>query len=429
MTHMRRVRSMVCVLVAVTLVITSFGAAPVASEADGRFIVIYVDGTNLNLQASLLTALGVEVTQVLSLINALAIKIPLGLVGYVLQQLQLNLLVAGVYDDIEGAAAEVTPTTLDDISNNPSEEGWAWGIIRIGGPNVQQNGSNGAGVVVAVLDTGIDCAHSELQDNIVSYAGFSAFKTNPCSDPNGHGTHIAGIIAAAADQHGLIGAAPEATLVPVQVLDQNAHTFCSQVVAGLQFVYSKGIKVVNMSFGFHADCVPLKKAVKRTYDRGTIMVASAGNCGSSGFGDEGGGDGGGDPPATCDPSQFSVAYPAKYAEVIAVAATTLDDQGYDQMAYYSAIGAAIAVSAPGGDKAHAPIVSTAPGGRYALKSGTSMAAGHVSAGVMLALQRKQKLSSMDVRNLLRSTATYIPGSAEQKGAGLINLEGMLQAIR
>jgi hypothetical protein len=58
-----------------------------------------------------------------------------------------------------------------------------------------------------------------------------------------------------------------------------------------------------------------------------------------------------------------------------------------------------------------------------------MAAGHVSAGVMLALQRKQKLSSMDVRNLLRSTATYIPGSAEQKGAGLINLEGMLQAIR
>ena len=84
MTQMGRVRAMLCVLVAVTLVITPFGAAPVASNADGRFIVICVDGTRLNSQKLLLEAFGIEVTQVLTLLNALAIQIPLGFIGYAL---------------------------------------------------------------------------------------------------------------------------------------------------------------------------------------------------------------------------------------------------------------------------------------------------------------------------------------------------------
>jgi hypothetical protein len=199
-TQMGRVRAMLCVLVAVTLVITPFGAAPVASNADGRFIAICVGGTSLNSQKLLLEALGVEVTQVLTLSNALAIKIPLGPIRYMLGLLDplnpdlldvINDKIAGIYDDIIGSAAEVTPITLDGISNDPSAEWWDWGGVHIGVPDVQgqQPTPNGAGVTVAVLDTGIDCAHPELQANIVPDPGFSAFaRANPCTDDNGHGT-------------------------------------------------------------------------------------------------------------------------------------------------------------------------------------------------------------------------------------------------
>jgi hypothetical protein len=138
MTQMGRVRSMVCVLVAVTPVITPFGAARVASNADGGFIVIYVDGSNLNSQKLLLEALGVEVTQILSLINALAIKIPLGLIAYTLGLLDplnpdpldvINDKVVAVYSDVMGLAAEVAPTTMANTSADSSAEWWGWGVL------------------------------------------------------------------------------------------------------------------------------------------------------------------------------------------------------------------------------------------------------------------------------------------------------------
>jgi hypothetical protein len=143
MTQMGRVRSMVCVLVAVILVIMPFSTAPVASNADGRFVVICVDGTCLNSQKLLLEALGVEVTQVLTLINALVIKSPLDLIGYVLGLLDslnpdpldvINDKLAGIYDDIAGLAAEVTPIRMANISADSSAEWWGWGVLTSASP-------------------------------------------------------------------------------------------------------------------------------------------------------------------------------------------------------------------------------------------------------------------------------------------------------
>jgi hypothetical protein len=202
MTEMGRVRSMACVLVAVTPVITPFGAAPVASNADSGFIVIYVDGPNLNSQKLLLEALGVAVTQVLTLINALAIKSHLDLIAYALGLLDplnpdpldvINDKVVAVYGDVMGLAAEVTPTTMANASADASAEWWAWGGVHIGVADVQsqQPTPNGAGVTVAVLDTGIDCAHPKRQANIVQYPRFSACAgANPCTHDNGHGTAV-----------------------------------------------------------------------------------------------------------------------------------------------------------------------------------------------------------------------------------------------
>jgi hypothetical protein len=189
---------MVCVLVAVALVITPFGAAPVASNADGRFIVICVDGTSLNSPKLLLEALGVEVTQVLTLLNALAIKIPLGFIGYASGLLDplnpdpldvINDKAVAVYGGVTGLAAEVTPTTMANPSADSSAEWWGWGAVHICALNVQQQPKpNGAGVAVAVPATGIGCAYPELQANIVPSPGFSAFAgANPCAGENSHG--------------------------------------------------------------------------------------------------------------------------------------------------------------------------------------------------------------------------------------------------
>lgn len=416
-----------CVLISLVL---WAGGASATSELDRRKIVTALDAISLGLLQPILVANGIEIVHTLTLINALAVRLP-DLTPDELQalvQYLLNLpLVVAVDNDIVGTAAEVSPVTQTDIFADASSDTIPWGVARIGAIKVQQTGASGSGVTVAVLDSGIDCEHPDLKVNIVSYEdeGFSAFPgTGPCDDDNGHGTHIAGIIAAASNQEGIIGVGPQGTLVPVKVLDHNAKGFCSDVIAGLQWVYKSQIRALNMSFGFTKDCPPLKKAIKRHYDKGNIMVASAGNCGSTGFGDDGG-DGGGDPPAACDPSQFNMTFPAAYNGVVAVAATTSDDE----VAYYSRIGSTMAVSAPGGDKSSEPILSTAPGGGYALKCGTSMAAAHVSGAVMLALQRKSKLSNTQVRSLLQSTASYINGSTEEKGAGLINVEALLQALQ
>jgi subtilisin family serine protease len=431
---MARIRSIsrliVCVFISLNLLA---GGASAATEDERRKIVIALDAISLSLLQPIILATGSEIVYTLTLINAYAIRLPdlsLDELEAIVQSLLSNPLVAGVYDDIVGTAAGATPITMDDISAASSAEGWPWGVDRIGVPKVQEDQPkpNGAGQTVAVLDTGIDCEHPELQENIVSYQGFSAFAAEePCDDDNGHGTHVAGIIAAAWNQYGIIGVAPKAQLVPVKVLNHNAQAFCSDVIAGIQWVHSKGIRVANMSFGFYKHSVPLKKAIERLYKKGVVMVASAGNCG---WGDEGG-DGEGDPPDACDnPSQLNMAYPAAYLEVIAVGAITKGDQ----MAYYSREGDAMDVVAPGGTNASEPILSTAPDGGYALKSGTSMAAAHVTGAVMLALQRKSNLSVAQVLSLLQSTAlvlvdpsTGLPYPQERQGAGLINVEEMLKA--
>jgi subtilisin family serine protease len=283
-----RIRAIVCVCLAVSLAITPFDAAPSAREVDGRYIVIYVDGVSLDAQKLFLTLLGVEVTHVLSLINALAIKIAPDLIGEVLQLLLHDPNVAGVYDDIIGVAGLSTYTPLDETWTG---EGHDWGLERIGVPAVQQDGTgaSGEGVTVAVLDTGIDTKHPEMSQRIAD--GFNAMAGGGAyADDHGYGTHIAGIIAAAADQKGLIGAAPRAKLVAVKVLDHNARGYVADVINGLQWVQKKGYKLVNMSLGFREDSVPLQKTIERLYYKGIIMVASAGNCNS---GDGGGGDGAG----------------------------------------------------------------------------------------------------------------------------------------
>jgi subtilisin len=223
-------------------------------------------------------------------------------------------------------------------------------------------GHGGAGVNVAVIDTGIDCSHPDLMLNC--RYGASYVKGAKPVDDNGHGTHVAGIIGAQANGFGVIGVAPEATLYAVKVLDARGSGSFSAVASGVVWAARNGMHVINMSLGSASYSQALADAVKAASDAGVLVVSAAGNSGC------------------CN----TVLYPAKLPESMAVAAVDANDQ----RASFSSTGPEVDVAAPG-----VAILSTVPTGScklcdpsgYRTLSGTSMATPHVTGTGALLMSR------------------------------------------
>jgi subtilisin len=387
------------------------------------------------------------------LINALAIELPLGDIQNALAFLLNQTVVVGVFDDLVGVASAVTAVSADQV---PPEGSYGWGEEHISVDSVHQNYPElrGTGVTVAILDTGIDADHPDLQTNIGR--GYNTLQQRAApEDDNGHGTHIAGIIAATANGQGIVGVAPRASIRAVKVLNKDGTGRLSKFIKGMGWVYDQHIRLANMSLGFFEDSVPLERATKRLYEAGVIMVAAAGNhTGSSattadgGGASEGGGDfgedtastcdasadgggaseGGGDfgegTASTCDASQLNIAYPARYPWVIAVAATDYRDWITD----YSLSGPEVDMAAPGGAQVSERILSTNWNGGYALASGTSQAAAYVTGSIALALQRYPGLSFNEVLARLRRTAWDLGYPEERQGAGLIDVLKLVETL-
>ncbi|MBI5243672.1 MAG: S8 family peptidase [Elusimicrobia bacterium] len=258
-----------------------------------------------------------------------------------------------------------------------------WGIARVKASAAWKR-AMGSGVKVGVIDTGIDCGHPDLASNCAG--GYNAL--DPNADPyddNGHGTHVAGTIAAAKDGKGVVGVAPKAKLYAIKVLDADGGGTVEGIIAGIGWAADNKMQVVNMSLGGPSSPA-MQKAVKKAYAAGVAVVAAAGN----------------------DPNS-PVSAPASYKESIAVSASTVEDK----LAFFSTTGPEVAVIAPGHE-----IVSCAPGGGTAKHSGTSMAAPHVSGLAALAVSLGAS-SPKAVRSALLGAAVPIEGlSAEQQGSGL-----------
>jgi subtilisin len=429
MTQLAWVGLVVRVLVSVILI----GGGVFAKSPDNLRRIVIFQGINLTDPPGLATARSVvkesgsSEVHTLWLINALAIQLPAAGADQALAALLNNPLVEGVFDDSVSVA---DGAICIDPAPSPVPESYPWGLQKIDVPAVQPQWQ-GAGVMVAIVDTGIDVSHPELSPRIVG--GYNALAGGGLyADDNGHGTHMAGIIAAAFNSLGIIGVAPQATFAAVKVLDQYGAGYLSDLINGLQWIYGYNngiplVKLVNMSLGFSTDSPPLQQATQSLYNSGVIMVASAGNrCAQSPSQDEGGGDNcQGGLALTCDPSQTAVKYPAAYPWVLAVTATDY----YDQVATYSVSGPQVDVAAPGGSKATGMrILSTTTGGGYGEGSGTSQAAAHVTGAVALALQIQPGLSFTQVRSVLQTTAKNLGYPQEQQGAGRINVKKMVQAL-
>lgn len=280
---------------------------------------------------------------------------------------------------------------LGKPSSSPPAQSTPWGIDRI---DADVSPGNGLGVTVCVVDTGIDQDHPDLQANIVSGKNFVAkgvtVDPNKWDDDNGHGTHVAGTVAALDNTIGVIGVAPQSSLLAAKVLDRTGSGYLSNVIAGIDYCVSSGADVISMSLGTSSDVQAMHDAVDAAYAQGVLLVAAAGN-------DYGG----------------SVSYPAAYDSVIAVSAT----DSSDALASFSSVGSEVELAAPG-----VSVLSTWKGGGYNTISGTSMATPHVSGVAALAIEANPTLTNVEIRALLQSTATDLGAAGRDTsfGYGLVD---------
>jgi hypothetical protein len=219
-------------------------------------------------------------------------------------------------------------------------------------------------------------------------------------DASGHGTHVAGIIAAVANNGiGGSGVAPNAKILPIQVLDQAGQGDARDVAAGVRFAADNGARVINLSLGGATESSSLTQAITYANDKGVLVVAAAGNGGAA------------DKPK----------WPASLDLTLAVTAVDQANNAtsFDQRGDY------IDLSAPG-----ANIVSTAKGD-YVTLSGTSMAAGFVAGAAALLFAAEPRVTNAQVRDILLRTATDIgePGRDVTFGAGLINMVAALAELQ
>ena len=262
---------------------------------------------------------------------------------------------------IEGLGKNPKVTSIDpdgQVQAIDDELDNTWGAKRIGAGTVHGGGNKGTGVKVAVIDSGIDYAHPDLDANFKGGHDFVNDDTNPMDD-NGHGTHVAGTVAAEDDGLGVVGVAPEASLYAVKVLNSSGSGSWSDIIAALQWSVDKGIHVTNNSYGASQNPGGIVQAAfDKSAAAGVLHVAAAGNSGNP----KGKGD--------------NVGYPARFESVIAVAAT--DDS--DNRASFSSTGDAVELAAPG-----IAINSTKLDGGYVEFNGTSMASPHVAGTAALVI--------------------------------------------
>ena len=219
--------------------------------------------------------------------------------------------------------------------------------------------SKGQGIKIAVLDTGCDADHPDLQTRIIGGRNFTdddMGDENNFSDYNGHGTHVAGTIAAEENGMGVVGVAPQAQLLIVKVLDRNGSGTYEGIINGLQYAIEQNVDIISMSLGGPVDEPLLHSTIKQAVDQGILVVCAAGNEGDS------------------DDRTDEFAYPGSYNEVISVGAIDLNRRSSD----FSNSNNQVDLVAPG-----ERILSTYLNGGYATLSGTSMAAPHVSGALAM----------------------------------------------
>ncbi len=352
-------------------------------------------------QDALLRNLGAVKIKSLKLINSQAVHLPPGAEKHLKRKSEILRIDE---DLVITAVANKTKSKPKHPQHPPKvPEKLPWGIQRIYADLVWEV-TTGSMIKVAILDTGIDLDHPDLWRNIKGEIN-TLRPRKSANDDNGHGTHLAGTVAAIDNDFGVIGVGPEIYLYAVKVLDKKGKGWLSDLIDALDWCIDNKMQVINMSFGSLEGNPSFHDAIIRAYQAGITMVASAGNNGEdSGL----------------------IEYPAFYPETIAVSA--VDE--YDDFASFSSYGAQIDLTAPGVN-----ILSTYRNAFYETMYGTSMSAAHVTGTVALILTTSPKWGydldgdrmwdPDEIRERLMDTAEILELHPHQQGAGLVRASCVL----
>lgn len=260
--------------------------------------------------------------------------------------------------------------------------------------------TKGKGVTVMVLDTGCPVDHPDLMRNIDLSKCRSFIEGEDIFDYQGHSTHCSGTIGAIDNTEGIVGIAPEVTIITGKVLDRNGRSQKDSVLKGLQYCLKTNVDVVNLSLGGTSPMPEVHEIIKELTRRNIVVVCAAGNNGEN-----------------------NILYPAKYEEVVTVG--SYSDTILKDRSKFSSWGKELDIMAPG-DK----ILSTYLNKGYGVLSGTSMAAPVVSGVVALIIakfKRENKVLTVDdIKKMLYSTALDVgkTGHDEDSGWGIINPESI-----
>jgi type VII secretion-associated serine protease mycosin len=271
--------------------------------------------------------------------------------------------------------------------------------------------STGAGVTVAVIDSGVDAAHPDLDGAVVRGSEFTTVyderefvETHPehQRDCVGHGTAVAGLVAARRADDRMTGVAPDATIYPVRLADGVGEGSDRMLAAAIDDAIDAGADVINLSLADPNDREPVRDAIQRALDADIVVVAAVGNEGNANV-------------------SGGKMYPAAYDGVLGVGAVGIDGQPLDE----SNAGDWVDIAAIGED-----VVLVAPGGEgYRLDSGTSFAAAQVSGAAALVRSRFPELSAEEVAERLTASATPLGGGPnDHTGAGLVDPFGALTSM-
>lgn len=300
------------------------------------------------------------------------------------------------YGRIDAAALVATALGQSAFSDAPDLGGDAWGLDQVRAPEVWAQGYTGQGVVVAVLDTGVDYNHVDLVDNIwvnadeIANNGIDddgngyvddirgwdfAYDDNSPMDRDGHGTHVAGTVAATGANRA-IGVAPDATILPVQVLDDEGGGFLSDIADGIIYAVDNGADVINLSLGGDFSSV-VRNAIRYAWEEGVAVIMASGN-----------------------EYDFRPSFPARHATNWGIAVGAVDINRRT-VPFSNLAGPNVLdyVVAPGVN-----IVSTTPDNGYEAFSGTSMAAPHVAGVAALLLSAVPTLTVNQLETLITDTA-------------------------
>ena len=364
-------RTLYFTVILIVLLTPSIEAKPVTIGFNGNMDQAIIDEYNI-----------INYTQH-QLINAISADIPESTIHKMKQNPNIRYIEDDIYVHIT-KKAQLPPQQID------------WGVYRVNAPSAWNN-TTGSGVKIAIIDTGINKKHPDLTvSGGINLLGISSSKK--WNDDNGHGTHVAGIIAAHNNSIGVIGVAPDAEVYAVKVLDQYGSGRISDVIEGIEWAVQNDMDIISMSLGTTEYSQALNDSSASAYNAGILLVASAGNNGDGNL------------------STNDVMYPAKLESVIAVSAIDRNNMAVS----WSADGSKVELAAPG-----VGIYSTWLDGGYHSMSGTSMATPFVSGVAALMLQDNAGASPDEVRVAMANGAIDlgVQGRDNVYGFGLVQAIG------